>query len=157
MVKSYNDESDKNIEFTSMWERYHAKGKGKNQKKNTCRGLLKKKKFSVELWKVIVGLIISYENYICPNSVKSFPDIPFKPKPFLSTPPLSIKSCSLLNKSLCSFPDKHSSTSVSWFLWLTVFNHNLSDAYYDKNGKKPLAFTIALFTIQFRNDWTSNF
>lgn len=80
-----------NIEFTSMRERYHAKGKGKNQKKNTC--IIKKiNELSVELWKVKVGLIISYENYVCPNSVKSFPDIPFKPKPLLTTPPPHISS-----------------------------------------------------------------
>lgn len=71
-----------------MSERYHAKGQGKESKEKYLYCIIKKiNEFSVELWQVIVGLITRYENYVCPNSVKSFLDIPFKPKPLLTTPP----------------------------------------------------------------------
>lgn len=75
-----------NIKFTSMRQSYHAKGNGKNQKKNTCI-IQKINELSMELWKVIVGLIISNENYIGPNSVKSFPDLQTKTPSLYPSPP----------------------------------------------------------------------
>lgn len=84
-MESYNDEGDKyRIHVDERKVSRQRKGKESKEKYLYYKKI---NEFSVELWKVEVGLIICYENYVCPNSVKSFPDIPFKPKPLLSTPP----------------------------------------------------------------------
>lgn len=102
-MESYNDKSDKyRIHVNERKVSRQRKGKEPKEKYLYC--IIKKiNEFSVELWQVIVGLIIRYENYVCPNSVKSFPDIPFKPKPLLSTPPPTIFQVMFpFNEIICS-------------------------------------------------------
>lgn len=83
-MESYNDEGD---EYRNHVNERMVSRQRKGKEYLYC--IIKKiNEFSVELWQVIVGLIIRYENYVCPNSVKSFPDIPFKPKtrpPYISS------------------------------------------------------------------------